>query len=121
VTVSGRVLGVGVQCTLSATLRSDWNNLGIVSSELLRRSAVAPGSASKLGCILGFSPQNTSQSLADRRGGAVRTRSGVACSHSNLTKAHLIQPGVRRVFIKSTKTLCARRCQLGTRISFIYI
>ena len=48
-TVSGRVLGVGVtvQCTLSATLRSDWNNLGIVSSELLRRSAVTPGSASK--------------------------------------------------------------------------
>ena len=39
-TVSGRVLGVGVQCTLSATIRSDWNNLGIVSSEQFRRSAV---------------------------------------------------------------------------------
>ena len=72
-TVSGRVLVVGVQCTLSATLRSDWNNLGIVSSELLRRSAVTPRSVSKLGYILGCSPQNTSQILADRRGGAVRS------------------------------------------------
>lgn len=51
------MLGVDVQCTLSATLRSDWNNLGIVSSKLLRHSAVTPGSASKrmyFGVLYGY-------------------------------------------------------------------